>query len=414
MSTPYRYKLHSKSGKLYCPSCGRRTYVPYRDDRTGDLLPEEFGRCDREANCNYSFSPYDKGTSGVSYSDQVYEADRQQWKGGQVTPQARPAPAPKQPPTPELQQIPADVFTRSLGNYEANHFAYMLKGHFGNTHAQELIERFRIGTYKANYRITQNVGDRFKVEDFGKGGTIFWCQDVDGNTYGGQGVLFSVDARTVKFKDGEGGFDRCNRPIHYLIKSYLKEQGKALPEWLERYEVTGDKFPYPFGLHQLATAPPDQTIGIVESPKTAVLAAGHFPDLCWMAIWSLSYLNKARLNPLRRRNIVLFPDTSANGTAFERWKQKADELNTKGFNITLSDYLERAATPEQKEQGYDLADFILKEWVEKKGYPPTWDNKPNAMPTIELLQSPNGEYWSNQTGVEPGRVLRPVPLHRVG
>ncbi len=418
MTTDYRYGLNSKFGKGYCPVCGRKSLVPYIDRRTGELLPEEFGRCDHQTSCGHILSPYTKGTDGNSYSDFIFQQEREQWKQDNGHSQQRHRPTfdrkPFVAPEPRpavLQTIPADVHERSLTAYDSNNFAYLLRSQLGIGAANELVERYRLGTYRADYELSIKDGEQFVQRNFGKGGTIFWCLDAEGKAYGGQGVLFNDNGSTVKFKNSKGEEDRCNRPIAYLTKRFLKDRKKPIPEWLEVYETTEDRFPYPFGLNLIATAPKELPIALCESPKTAMLAAGYFPKMVWMAIWSLSYLNKARLESLRRRNIVLFPDCSKNGKAFEAWKQKADELNGKGFRITVSDFLEKNTTTEQKAKGYDLADFLLSEY---RGYPPSWDSKPGDSPGIELIQSPTAEEWATTLGIDAEKVLRPVQLQFVG
>src|SRR5690606_22857442 len=48
MEREYRYILEKKGKKHYCPSCGKRRYRRFVDLETGDLIPEIYGRCDRE------------------------------------------------------------------------------------------------------------------------------------------------------------------------------------------------------------------------------------------------------------------------------------------------------------------------------------------------------------------------------
>lgn len=53
----YRYQLDKSSKKYRCPKCGKMRFVRFIDTSTGNYLPSAYGRCDREANCNYFYSP---------------------------------------------------------------------------------------------------------------------------------------------------------------------------------------------------------------------------------------------------------------------------------------------------------------------------------------------------------------------
>lgn len=53
-SARYRWTLRKGGGKMVCPSCGRRTFVPYVSAGDGKTLAgAEYGRCDRENHCGY-------------------------------------------------------------------------------------------------------------------------------------------------------------------------------------------------------------------------------------------------------------------------------------------------------------------------------------------------------------------------
>src|SRR5690554_4535334 len=61
MEKEYRYTLEKGSKKYHCPECNKKTFVRYIDTETGNYLPEQYGRCDRENNCAYHLNPYKDG-----------------------------------------------------------------------------------------------------------------------------------------------------------------------------------------------------------------------------------------------------------------------------------------------------------------------------------------------------------------
>jgi hypothetical protein len=367
-TTIYRYQLPKKSIKSDCPACGpkhRRTLSRYIDTRTGEPLPDEYGKCDRESNCGYHLSPYHKSPAQLSYADQVYEQEREQWASGQTATMNRKPitqPASFRPSVIEkprtIISIPGDLFQQSLGHYERNQLAHLLHQHFGIGVADDLLKRFNIGT-SARW----------------PGACIFWYVDEQGRIRGGQIKQFGNDWHTVKFVDKEGRKRTRTDWVHSAYAYTFDSKRQPRPTWLEAYIDQKEFSPCLFGLPQLLTAPADQPVAIVEAPKTAILCTAYFPQFIWLAVGSLSYLNVResglqRMEPLRNRSIVLFPDLSKGGTAYSKWNRIAEELRAYRYQITVSDYLEEQATDEEKVNGLDLADYILDQW---KGYPPDWD-----------------------------------------
>lgn len=391
----YRFHLPKKAIKSDCPQCGpqhRKTFSRYVDSETGEVLPEQYGRCDRESNCGYYLSPYMKDALGNSYANQASRTDSipRQWYATAAKSKRnriRPEDAAKklvqmEGATPEqakqvvdfifaktdskptvIHAISSDVYMQSLCHYEQNRFARLLRRHFGFDVAAELLQQFHIGT-----------SSRWP------GACIFWLIDEEGRKRGGQIKLFDKAFRTVKYTDSNGQKRSRTSWVHAALAYHYTKLQHSQPEWLVAYIEQADFAPCLFGLPQLSTVPKNKPVALVEAPKTAVLCTPYFPQFIWLAVIGRSYLNAERLAPLKGRSIVLFPDLSIDGRDYAYWKGKADNLRQQGFNVVISDYLEKLANDEDREKGYDLADYLLTHW---KAYPQSWDmHSPKPAPIM--------------------------------
>lgn len=293
----YQFELEKGSTKHICPACRGKTFVRYIDGETGLYIADEVGRCDREVKCGYHQTPkeYFQISGGNPFHKQSTCNDRK--AKGAIRAIEKPV------------FVPDEVFRESLQRYERNTFFRFLVGLFGIDEAMELCSWYCVGT--SRYR---------------SGACVFWYLDDSGRVTRGKVMQYDETGHRVK---------GCTNSAHSLMKL-----GKS-PEL------------HLYGLHllKLDTSLP---IAIVESEKSAILAAGYFKGFIWMATGSLSTLTAERLKPLQGREIILFPD----GGAFEKWREKAESLSRR-YNIRCSDALERSLTDEQREAGYDIGDFVV-------------------------------------------------------
>ena len=96
----------------------------------------------------------------------------------------------------------------------------------------------------------------------------------------------------------------------------------------------------------------NHTIAVVESEKTAIISSLYFPDKIWVATGGIG--NFKLIEALKGRNVILYPDTGC----YEIWRDKAYLYRNK-MNISISTILEHNALEIERENGYDLADFLL-------------------------------------------------------
>ncbi|MEO8853521.1 MAG: DUF6371 domain-containing protein [Ginsengibacter sp.] len=317
----YRYILKPYKGmksRYTCPACnGRKTFARYLDTKTGEHLPEQYGKCNRADKCGYHLNPYHDG-----YSQTIWEQEKgnhsefpKDWKPTQ--PQPKP-----QPPAKPVSFILLDSLKQSLKAYEQNNFVKFLIDLFGIEITTKLVSKYFIGTSK-----------------HWPGATIFWQIDITGTIRSGKIMLYSPT--TGK---------RVKEPFNHIawVHTAINEPEFNLQQCF-------------YGEHLLKgnTKP----VAIVESEKTAIIASLYFPKFVWIAAGNLHSLNAEKCEALRGRQVVLYPDLSkpqpGKPTAFEKWSEKARELS----NITrffVNDLLERKAGETQKIVGGDFADYLVK------------------------------------------------------
>lgn len=384
----YKYNLQKGSSKTICPECGKKTFVRYVDSITGECCPPQYGRCDRENKCGHHnrpiaepqpakayFVPFDKFESYSDKSNVIEQAGKRFFIPKKMICEVLPngcfvldwylsrtdkkplfntfnektfevafvdiqTSSTKHEPQPQTA-IPFEVLAETLTDYEQNVFIQNLLGRvafpFEPCDIEAVIAQYYLGT----------------VADWG-GAVALPFIDIQNNIRAIQVKRFDSANHTTKTSF-----------LHSILKYNYSQRGSLLPNWLPAYELNELKVSCLFGEH-LLTKYPLNPIALVEAPKSAIYGTLYFglpnaPDrFLWLAVYNLSSLNVAKCQALQGRNVVLFPDLSQDGKAFELWSSKLDELDTiKGARFTISDLLERGASEAERANGCDIADYLI-------------------------------------------------------
>jgi hypothetical protein len=342
---PYRYSLEKGSKKHHCPDCNKKTFVLYIDTQTGDYLPEHYGRCDRESNCSYHLNPYLDGYAKAKQEQE--KGNRSELPNNWKPKQKRVTPKPE----PEPVFFDFDTFKQTLQpeRYEKNEFIqnlfYKVQFPFEVDEVKKVIQLYRLGT-------------------------------VIKGSWTGAVTLPYIDkrgfVRTIQVKK----FDKQNHTtaqnkLDKVILSGLKKENRTVPEWLTKYIEYGGKYGYftcLFGEHLLSKFH-SNPVALVEAPKTAVYGTLYFglpespESLIWLAVYNKSSFTFDKLKVLQGRFVYVFPDLSKDGNTFKEWETKAKEYESRlpGTRFIFSDLLEQLAPKSDKNEGNDLADFLIKQ-----------------------------------------------------
>lgn len=385
----YRYILDKSSKKFHCPLCSKRRYVRYIDSETGQHLPDQYGRCDRESNCTYHLDPYTDG-----YAKKVWQQENGQYNNDWI-PKRRPQKAPL--PKPELYPIPYEVLNETQTGYEHNVFIRNLLTRvafpFEVHDIEKVIALYQLGTVPES------------------GAVCFPFVDKKNQVRAIQEKIFDQHNHTDKTKQYHTTW------LHSRLK-YKTYRNQPLPQWLEDYEKNETKVSCLFGEH-LLTKYSNNPVALVEAPKTAIYGTLYFgspeqpQNLLWLAVYNLSSLTYHKCKVLEGRDVFLFPDLATDGKAFDLWSEKAAifQRRLKNTYFKVSDLLEQVAPKQDRSKGNDLADYLIKhDWREyrKQSIPTHVTPKPSP----EITTNDMGAEVAIVTGNEsqpPIKTRRPEP-----
>jgi len=267
---------------------------------TGEQVHPDVGRCNRENNCGYHYTPKQYFTDNhIERDPAMHQKTNHQPKSIQEK---------------STSYIAGKILKASLQKHEENHFIQYLVSLFGDEITSELVGKYYIGTSR-----------------HWEGSTVFWQIDSAGRIRSGKVMLYNpITGKRVK------------EPFSHItwVHKLLKQGVFGLKQCFYGEHLLKDK-----------TKP----VAIVESEKTAIIASVYLNQFTWLAVGSLNNLNHEICEVLQGRFVVLFPDLKG----FEKWNEKAKQFSAIA-TFTVSDLLERKATEEEKQKGLDLADYLIR------------------------------------------------------
>lgn len=286
-----------------CPSCKKqKVFSRYIDtEQSNAYLDNNTGKC---LHCSYHQTPTQFFERTGQEKAVKTRSNKSETKTGKINPIQV-----------SLSLIDTKILKQSRTNYHQNNFVQWLNILFSNDIVNNLVSRYHLGTSK-----------------HWPGATVFWQIDTQGKIRSGKIMLYNPT--TGK---------RVKEPFNHItwVHKALK-----LPEYQLRQCF--------FGEHLLKLEP-TKPVAIVESEKTAIIASVYFPQFIWLAAGSKEGLTQEKCKVLSGRNVILFPDLNS----FEQWTNKTKEISLP-IQFTVSDLLERKATIEEKKQGLDLADYLIR------------------------------------------------------
>ena len=296
----YQYQL-ARRGKWICPECGRKTFVCYVD-ADGHVLDESVGKCDRADHCAHHYTP------------------RQYFEDHQAIGTIKPRRHHQQmfQATPKPTYIDAEVFKRSClaTMSHRNNLVDYLKTVFDVEIVNRMVHDYYIGTSR-----------------HWEGATVFYQVDRYGKVH--RGKIMQYNAINGK---------RVKEPFPHVtsVHKVMNMGDNQPPQCL-------------FGEHLLRDDP-GMTVGVVESEKTAIILSGVLGDCIAVACGGCGMLTAAMCEPLRGRDVVLFPD---NGK-FQEWSEKGKQMRHLFRRLRVAAIMEREAI----NQGDDIGDLVLQRFAE--------------------------------------------------
>lgn len=231
----YRFHLQRyKTGcKVTCPKCGMKScFTRYVDEKAQVLFPDNVGRCDHINSCGYHYTPKECFQDNPAIKEMLVEQEK---NGNNIPTAVAPTAKPLPNSVPKASHLPSDWVEQSMRRFDINPLYRYLTTVAGKDKTDRLFNLYKVGTSK-----------------MWNGATVFWQIDINGNVRAGK--IMGYDAKTG------------HRIKHPFNQVNWVHSVKRVPDFHMKQCL--------FGEHLLSdTSIPASTVAIVESEKTALVAA---------------------------------------------------------------------------------------------------------------------------------------------
>lgn len=311
-----KYSLEKYSGRNSrheCPKCKDLNSFTYYVDEYGNCLDKSVGRCNHESSCGYHYTPKEYYQDHKNRKRHFNHTPFQLKRQNEVNK--------------KMCFIPTDYLINSL-SYQNNLCRFIINLFSDKNNRQEHLFEMLMINYFIGSTKNQCV--------------IFW--QVDNKLRIRTGKIMKYDSITGhRIKNDIGGIN--------WVHSIMKKKQLIPDDW----ELTQCLF----GEH-LLTKYPDKIVALTESEKSAIICSLIFPEYIWLATGGKSQLSHDKLKVLQGRNVIMFPDVDGYGY----WLERSKEMHY--CKVYVSTVLEKYATPKEREDKIDIADWLISQSRDNK------------------------------------------------
>ena len=358
----FRYSLDKSSKKNVCPNCNKNTFVYYVDAVKGEYLPTDFGRCDREQNCNYHKAPPKGKKAFLIVFNTLKKISNKAYKLVDVNGVISIVPNSQILETNKNNCWLTEWYLKtSTINYASNESKYFNTDNVSIINELKTIKQAEPITPSYHSLLLQDkIIRKYERQKFDDNLTTFLLnqftvdevQTATQNYYLTGSNYFWNNATLFWQIDHKEQIHACKIMLYNKYTGKRKKEPYNHINWLHNAikEPNFNLKQCLFGLH-LITEDYSKDIAIVESEKTAIIMSIYLPQYIWLATGSKSNFKLELLKPIKNRNCIAFPDKGE----FNNWNDKSKEFQTKGYKIAVSQILEQT----EFKNGFDLADYYL-------------------------------------------------------
>lgn len=295
-----RYKPGGRN-RYTCPQCGKhKCFTRYVNTETGEYIDDSCGKCDHELSCGYHLKPREY------FAEHPVDREHDMIMKKEIK---------------SMNPIKTDT-KRSLGTID---YSYVEKSHSKASAFVKWMER----AFGSSEQL-QRVFDEYMLGATRDGGVIYWQIDFHGKVRAGKVMHYWANGHRVADEEDFAKYRGVKLEVHspkptYYLHSKMMHSGQLPKDWTLSQCL--------FGEHLLAKRK-DNVVCLVESEKSAIVCSIFYPQYVWLATCGSKGLNATKLENLKGRRVVVFPDSGE----LEEWRKIMSQ--TEGINYSICDRLE--------------------------------------------------------------------------